>query len=244
MIGWIALIVGALVAAGGSVHRAATAVVDAVAGAGSVAAESAAAGSARDARPDGGGSEDQGDGGDGGDPAEVAYRVPVADVATASWAATHAGYPATDVFAPCGATIVAPATGTVIEIRRVDAWDPAVDDPATRGGRTISILGDDGVRYYLAHLDTIDPELTVGDLVDAGRELATMGSSGRSSACHLHLGFSPPCPETEWAVRRGVVWPGPYLDRWRRGEQIGPADEIADWVADHPDACADAAAGG
>lgn len=175
-------------------------------------------------------------------PTSTEYRLPVADGEAASWGATHAGYPATDVFSSCGATLVAPVSGTVLDLRRTDPWMPAVDDPATRGGKYVSILGFDGVRYYLAHFDTIEPALTAGVDVEVGQVLGTMGDTGRSSACHLHLGISPPCPDVEWQVRRGVVWPHPYLDAWRAGEQLSPAAEIERWVAEHPDACADAAA--
>lgn len=165
------------------------------------------------------------------------YVVPVADVAAAGWSPDHAGYPATDVFLPCGATVVSPVDGTLLEVRRVDQWDAAVDDPATRGGRSIAILGADGVRYYLAHFDTILDGLEPGVPVAAGDELGALGRTGRTSACHLHMGISPPCPTAEWWVRRGVVWPYPYLDAWRTGEQLSPVDEVAAWSADHPDAC-------
>ena len=170
------------------------------------------------------------------------YGLPVADADRAGWADTHAAYPATDIFLSCGATLVAPVTGTLLEVRRVDAYDPAVDDPATRGGRSVSILGEDGVRYYLAHFDTIVAELAPGDRVALGQVLGTMGDTGRTSACHLHFSISPPCPGPEWSVRRGAVWPYPYLDAWRRGEQLGPAAEVERWALDHPTACADAMA--
>lgn len=175
-------------------------------------------------------------------PATTPYVMPVADVARAGWSPTHSTYPATDVFLACGATLVSPVWGTVLEVRRVDEYDPAVDNPATRGGRSVAILGFDGVRYYLAHFDTIVEGLEVGDRVEAGQELGTMGDSGRTSACHLHFSISPPCPGKEWSVRRGVVWPYPYLDAWRDGEQRSPADEVSAWSAANPDACTDAMA--
>ncbi len=175
-------------------------------------------------------------------PGGTPYVVPVADVGRAGWHDTHSAYPATDVFVGCGATLVSPVLGTVLEVRRVDEYDPAVDNPATRGGRSVSILGADGVRYYLAHFDTIADGLAVGDAVAAGQVLGTMGESGRTSACHLHFSISPPCPGKEWSVRRGVIWPYPYLDAWRAGEQRSPAPEVAAWSAEHPDACAEAMA--
>ena len=175
-------------------------------------------------------------------PTTTPYGLPVADAARAGWGTTHSSYPATDIFVGCGATLVAPVNGTVLEVRRVDGYDPAVDNPATRGGKSVSILGDDGVRYYMAHFSTIVDPLAPGDRVEIGQTLGTMGDTGRTSACHLHFSISPPCPGKEWSVRRGVIWPYPYLDAWRRGEQLSPVDEVARWVAANPNACADAMA--
>ena len=175
-------------------------------------------------------------------PITTPYGLPVADAARAGWSPTHSTYPATDIFLGCGAALVSPVNGTVLEIRRVDSWDPADDDPATRGGKSVAITGFDGVRYYLAHFDTIEPDLTVGQQVEIGQTLGTMGETGRTSACHLHFSISPPCDGDEWRIRRGVVWPYPYLDAWRDGRQFSPVGEVDQWVLDHPAACADAIA--
>ncbi len=137
---------------------------------------------------------------------------------------------------------MSPANGVVLESRRVNSYDPAVDNPATRGGRSVAILGDDGVRYYLAHFESIDDGIEPGVRVSAGQSLGHVGRTGRASACHLHFGISPPCPGKEWSVRRGVVWPHTYLDDWRAGGQRSPADEVNAWVAANPDACAQAMA--
>jgi murein DD-endopeptidase MepM/ murein hydrolase activator NlpD len=171
------------------------------------------------------------------------YRVPVADVAGAGWGTTHAEYPAADIFVACGAVVVSPVDGVVTESRRVDWYDPDVDDPATRGGRSVAVVGADGVRYYLAHFESIEVGIEPGARVVSGQRLGLMGRTGRASACHAHFGISPPCPQPEWAVRRGVVWPAPYLDDWRAGGQRSPVAEIGAWVAAHPDACASAATG-
>lgn len=168
--------------------------------------------------------------------------MPLADPGVASWGDHHAGYPALDLFTSCGSEIVAPVDGVVLDARRVDNWDPAVDNPATCGGRSVAISGDDGVRYYVAHLDEVDDALLVGERVEMGQRLGTVGRTGRSSACHVHFGISPPCSGPEWSVRRGVIEPAPYLDAWRNGEQLSPVDEVARWSADHPAACADAMA--
>ncbi len=175
-------------------------------------------------------------------PTTTPYGLPVADGAGAGWSDTHSTYPATDIFVGCGARLVSPVWGTVLEVRRLDAYDPTIDNPATRGGRSVSILGLDGVRYYLAHFDTIVDGLDVGDEVALGQELGTMGETGRTSACHLHFSISPPCPGKEWSVRRGVIWPHGYLDAWREGRQLSPVDEVEDWLVANPNACADAMA--
>jgi murein DD-endopeptidase MepM/ murein hydrolase activator NlpD len=142
----------------------------------------------------------------------------------------------------CGGTVVSPVNGVALDVRTVDEYDPATDNPARRGGRSVAILGDDGVRYYFAHFATVESAVQVGWRLAVGQALGTVGDAGRASACHVHFGISPPCPDKEWSVRRGVVWPYPYLDAWRKGEQRSPAAEVATWLADNPAACATASA--
>ena len=153
-----------------------------------------------------------------------------------SYGRRHHDYPATDVFG-CGATVVAPIGGTIDETRTFDPWDPKTNDPATRGGKFVSLIGDDGVRYYFAHLASVDVEPR--QVVDGGTPLGIMGQTGnaRKSVCHTHFGISWPCDHPEWAVRRGEIWPWKYLDAWRTGEQLSPVDEIAQTEAANPDAC-------
>ena len=170
--------------------------------------------------------------------------MPVADSAHAGYSRQHHDYPASDVFVPggCGAQIISPVNGTVLESRREDGWVSGTDNPATRGGKSIAILGDDGVRYYLAHLESIADDIEPGVRVEVGHPLGLMGRTGKAGACHVHFAISPPCPGKEWAVRRGVIWPWRYLDAWRRGEQLSPLAEIEQWIVDHPNACAEAMA--
>ena len=170
------------------------------------------------------------------------YVLPVADVDAAGWGDTHSAYPAADIFVGCGATLVSPVNGVVAESRRINSYDPSVDNPATRGGRSVAIIGDDGVRYYLAHFERIDDGIEPGVRIGAGQPLGQMGDTGHTSACHVHFGISPPCPGKEWSVRRGVVWPSPYLNAWRNGEQRSPVAEVSQWVDEHPAACTEAMA--
>jgi hypothetical protein len=171
---------------------------------------------------------------------EVEHAFPIGVGVNASYAHTHGEYPATDVFADCGTEVHAMATGVIQHVRPVDGYDKKTDNPALRGGKSVSIVGLDGVRYYTSHLDRID--VTAGQAVTAGDVLGTIGLTGDSTACHTHVGISPLCPSIEWSVRRGVIWPWSYLDAWRKGLQKSPVAELRTWSAGHPDACAKASA--
>jgi murein DD-endopeptidase MepM/ murein hydrolase activator NlpD len=173
------------------------------------------------------------------DPALVPRAFPVDPAANSSFTPeAHANYRATDIFASsgCGTRLLAPVDGVVDEVV-TNTWDPGVDDPATRGGSAVSIVGDDGVRYYLAHFQLIDPAIAPGARVAAGDYLGEMGDTGRTSACHVHFGLSLPCPNDEWWVRRGVIWPDAYLSAWQQGENLSPLSELEAWFAEYPDAC-------
>jgi len=158
-----------------------------------------------------------------------------------SYGTTHHDYPAVDVFG-CGAIVVAPTAGTVLEISTEDRWDPAVNDPATRGGLFVSMLGHDGVRYYDAHLAEV--LVAADEALAPGAPLGVMGATGnaRNSECHTHLGLSWACPGSEWQVRRGEIWPAPYLDAWRSGDQRSPTVEVDIRRSELPTACDEAMA--
>ena len=175
------------------------------------------------------------------DPADVAHAFPVDPEVSSSFTPQgHANYQATDIFssAGCGTRLLAPATGVVDEVL-ANTYDPAVDDPATRGGNAVSIVGDDSVRYYLAHFQLIDPAITPGARVTAGDYLGEMGDTGRAGACHVHFGLSLDCPDAagDWWVRRGVIWPDEFLDSWRNGENLSPLPALQEWFTEYPDAC-------
>lgn len=75
-----------------------------------------------------------------------------------SYSHDHHDYPASDIMAACGLTAVSPVNGTVLEVTRVDTWTAKVNAGASRGGLSVSILGDDGARYYLSHFSAIDQD--------------------------------------------------------------------------------------
>ncbi|QWZ06745.1 M23 family metallopeptidase [Nocardioides panacis] len=163
-----------------------------------------------------------------------APRFPV--VGATDFGRFHHDYPATDVFARCGTRVVSPADGTVLEVSRTDTWDPATDRGADRGGRSFSVRGADGVRYYGSHLSAVRPGLRAGTVLRAGDPVGRVGNSGdaRGIACHLHFGLSPVCRGTgDWRVRRGVVPPYRFLRSWQRGGHLDPAPAVRRWRAAH-----------
>jgi murein DD-endopeptidase MepM/ murein hydrolase activator NlpD len=170
------------------------------------------------------------------DPARLAtaskYVFPV--LGKASYAHSHHDYPAADIIAPCGETAVSPTDGTVLEVNRVDAYNRKINAGQTRGGLSISILGQDGTRFYGSHYSSIRAGIEPGVTVTAGQRIATVGRTGDAGACHVHFGLSPACARTgDWWIRRGVIWPWPYLDAWRAGTAKSPTKEMAAWQASH-----------
>ena len=153
----------------------------------------------------------------------------------------HLDYPAADL-SGCRQLVRAPISGVVVDVRDTDKWDPAVDSPGTRGGLTITLHGDDFVRYYFSHLGRL--MVKKGQRVESGQKIATVGQSGnaKTTLCHLHFGMSRICPMSEQNVRRGEIWPQPYLDDWRRGINTSPNREVQRLTRTNPTACLLAAA--
>ena len=155
------------------------------------------------------------------------YVFPVADC-TVNYAHAHHDYAATDILAKKGCKFVAPINGVVDEVNRTDLWSGKTNLGIDRGGLYVSIIGDDGVRYYGSHLRTIPASIQPGVSVLAGRLLGTVGTTGsaRGTASHLHFGISWPTPADTWWVRRGEVLPWKYLDAWKKGKDLSPVKEV------------------
>jgi murein DD-endopeptidase MepM/ murein hydrolase activator NlpD len=153
----------------------------------------------------------------------------------------HLNYPAADLTG-CRQLVRAPISGVITDVRDTDKWDPAIDDPGTRGGLTITLHGDDLVRYYFSHLGRLIAKK--GQRVESGQKIATVGQSGnaKTTLCHLHFGMSRICPMSEQNLRRGEIWPQPYLDDWRRGLNTSPNREVQRLARANPSACLVAAA--
>jgi murein DD-endopeptidase MepM/ murein hydrolase activator NlpD len=163
-------------------------------------------------------------------PAQAApiYTFPVANC-TVNYARAHHDYAATDILAKAGCKFVAPINGIVDEVNRIDTWRSPPNLGITRGGLSVSIIGDDGVRYYGSHLRSIPAGIQPGVAVLAGDVLGAIGSTGsaRGTAPHLHFGISWPTPADTWWVRRGEVLPWKYLDAWKKGKDLSPVKAVA-----------------
>lgn len=159
---------------------------------------------------------------------KVTYTFPV--IGKSSYAHTHHDYPATDVMTACGHTFVAVTSGVVLAVSKKDTWSAKVNAGATRGGLSVSILGDDGVRYYGSHLSAVGKNINPGVRVKTGQALGKTGDTGDASACHLHFGISPPCAKVgDWWNQRGTLYPWPYLDSWRAKGQKSAVAAVKAW---------------
>jgi len=153
----------------------------------------------------------------------------------------HLHYPAADI-TNCRRLVRAPISGVISDVRRVDKWNKKVDDPGTRGGLTITLHGDDFVRYYFSHLGRLMAKK--GQRVESGQKIGTVGDSGNAKVtlCHLHFGISRICPMSEQNILRGEIWPQPYLDAWKKGVNKSPNREVQQKTRKEPAACLEAAA--
>ena len=158
------------------------------------------------------------------------YTFPVASC-TVTYTKYHHDYPAADIFGKKGCAFVAPIAGVVDEVNTVDRWSGKTNLGPDRGGLSISIIGNDGVRYYGSHLSKIEAVIVPGYKVATGEKLGEIGSSGsaRGTKPHLHFGISYPTEKGIWWVRRGVgleskgkTPPFKYLQAWQVGKDLKP----------------------
>ena len=157
------------------------------------------------------------------------YTFPVAGC-TVKYGKYHHDYPATDIFAKKGCAFVAPISGVIDEVNTVDRWSGKSNLGVDRGGLSVSLIGDDGIRYYGSHLQKIEPNIVPGYKVTSGEKLGEIGTSGSAKGTkpHLHFGISYPTEKGIWWIRRGVglekgkTTPWKYLQAWQAGKDLKP----------------------
>ena len=155
------------------------------------------------------------------------YVYPIAGCKS-TYSRAHHDYPATDILTKKGCQFVAPTSGVIDEVSAVDQYSWKNNNGALRGGLSISIIGDDGVRYYGSHFSKIYSKITPGYRVEVGEVMALVGTSGDAAglAPHVHFGISWPTKAGIWWVRRGEIYPWKYLDAWKAGKDLNPAKEV------------------
>ncbi len=113
-----------------------------------------------------------------------------------------------DVFSVAGGKVVAKKDGNT-DLCFYKIPPPRADSPASdfvfcindkndaKEANFVAILQDDGVIAYYYHLKKDSIAVNVGDRVDCGKFLGKIGSSGVSSAPHLHLTLQRVKPRSE-----------------------------------------------
>ena len=169
------------------------------------------------------------------------YTFPVSGC-TVNYGKYHHDYPATDIFAKKGCAFVSPISGVVDEVNLVDRWQGKSNLGADRGGLSVSIIGEDGLRYYGSHLSKIEPNIVAGYKVVSGEKLGEVGSTGSAKGTkpHLHFGISYPTQNGVWWVRRGVGLekgkssPWKYLQAWQAGKDLKPKLIVPNVIPQEP----------
>lgn len=106
-----------------------------------------------------------------------------------------------DIFGARGTPIVAAQSGTI-----------SYSFSDSTGGNVVYIVDDCGWWHYYAHLDSVDPGLSLGQYVMAGTRLGTLGNTGSASNTQPHLHYST-YPGT---YSQGID-PHPYLYNTQNG---------------------------
>lgn len=99
-----------------------------------------------------------------------------------TWKAARSGgreHKGQDIFARRGTPVFSAAEGYVLRVGE-----------SNLGGKTVSVLGAGGRRYYYAHLDDFAPDLKAGDYVTTSSLLGYVGTTGNAvnTPPHLHFG--------------------------------------------------------
>ena len=122
-----------------------------------------------------------------------------------------AGHCGIDLDGPRGNPVVAVADGTVV---RVERHEFGLDG---RSGRYVRIEHEDGTLTAYMHLDDIADGLDVGDRVEAGQMIGTLGATAvYASAPHLHFSLEIPLHPGEHHGDHAdtrYVDPAPFLAR-------------------------------
>jgi hypothetical protein len=123
-----------------------------------------------------------------------------------------------DIFAPLGAPILAVANGIVYSV----GWNDV-------GGLRLWLQDLAGNEFYYAHLSAFSPLAVNGAQVRAGDVLGFNGNTGDAEATPPHLHFEIHPAALIYQGYDGVVPPYPYLNAWRRLQDV-PLTGVSGWA--------------
>ena len=93
----------------------------------------------------------------------------------------------TDLFGPEGTPLISVCSGQIEKL----GWNRL-------GGERVGIRGEDGNYYYYAHLQSIESSLKIGQKIEKGARIGTMGHTGDALTTPDHLHFGIELPNGEW----------------------------------------------
>ncbi len=114
-----------------------------------------------------------------------------------------------DIFAPLGAPVLAVADGVVFSV-----------GPEKIGGNRLWLQDKAGNQFYFAHLSAYTPLARDGTQVHAGDVLGFVGNTGDAAGGPYHLHFEVHPASLLFLGYDGAVDPTPYLDAWRRLQDV------------------------
>ena len=114
-----------------------------------------------------------------------------------------------DIFAPLGTPLLAVADGTVFSV----GWNDI-------GGWRLWLRDRAGNEFYYAHLSAYSPLAVNGRQVKAGDVLGFMGKTGDAEFSPVHLHFEIHPVSLLAMGYDGAVAPYPFLNAWRRAQDV------------------------
>lgn len=114
-----------------------------------------------------------------------------------------------DIFSPLGTPLLAVADGTVFSV----GWNDI-------GGWRVWLRDSTGNEFYYAHLSAYSPLAVSGRRVKAGDVLGFMGKTGDAEFAPVHLHFEIHPISLLARGYAGAVAPYPFLNAWRRAQDV------------------------
>ena len=135
------------------------------------------------------------------------------------------GHCGVDLDGPRGQPMVAVAAGKVVRVEHSELGRDG------RSGRYVRIEHSDGTLTAYMHLDVIAEGISVGDRLDAGQYIGTLGASGIFASrphCHFSLELPVSAMRGDHTQTR-YMDPSPFLARARVMPAMQPRENSAGW---------------